>query len=66
MKPSPWTWNTAPPVERGWWVRENCRYAGGDLARLCDLFNLTEDGAKRILNGDIWRPEYERPAENRL
>ena len=55
-----WTWETATPSDRAIWVRDSMRHCRQDLRALCDLFQLTEDGAVRILNGDIWRPEYER------
>lgn len=56
---SAWTWATASAVERGCWVREHMRSMRYSVPGLCELFGLTEDGARKILNGDDWRPEYE-------
>lgn len=62
-----WTWATADPQERGMWVRENfTKSCMADIDRLCSLFLLTKDGAQKILDGDIWRPEYEQPTINEI
>jgi hypothetical protein len=55
-----WTWAAASPAERGLWVRNHLPHCLGNLDKLCALFNLTEDGCKRILNGEDWQPEFER------
>lgn len=59
-----WTWDKATPFERGQWVRKHVGTCRHDIGKLCDLFNLTANGAERILNGDEWRPEYEQPDVN--
>lgn len=58
------TWDTAGPRERGMWVRDHLKVCRYDIRRLCDLFELTEAGAERILAGEDWQPEFERPAVN--
>ena len=63
---SHWIWATASAAERGVWVRDSFRHCRYDIAKLCDLFNLTQDGAERILSGESWRPEFERPDINYL
>jgi hypothetical protein len=58
-----WQWKTATPVERGDWVRAhspNCQ----TIDQLAHVFSLTQAGAFKILNGDIWRPEYDAPSDN--
>lgn len=59
-----WTWATAGAQERGEWVRHSFQHCLGNVSALCELFNLTAHGAKQILDGDDWRPEYEQPAVN--
>lgn len=60
-----WNWATGSPEERGEMVR---RHVGGTrpLPRenLKLLFDLTDEGLDKIMNGDCWRPEYEAPAVN--
>jgi len=56
-----WTWATASWQERGDFVRQHFRMPrplSHDQAR--DLFNLTEEGLMAIINGDTWKPDYDR------
>ena len=50
------SWDEATPFERGEWIRRYAR--GGRSGNLLQLFQLSNDGLKRILNGDTWRAEY--------
>ena len=61
-----WTWATASARERGIWVRASFRGCLHGIPALCDLFELTESGARKILDGDEWRPEYQRSSVNVL
>lgn len=54
-----WTWENAGPELRGVWIRNHVAPCES-LPVLCELFHLTEEGAQRIVDGDKWRPEYER------
>lgn len=54
-----WTWDNATYAERGQMIRDHLWPCKGDVAELCSLFQLTEAGCKRILDGDHWRPEYD-------
>jgi hypothetical protein len=55
-----WKWETGTPQERADTVRRHA-FDGRPIpeANLLTLFNLTEVGLRRILGGDIWRPEYD-------
>lgn len=55
-----WSWETGTPAERAHTVRRHA-FDGRPIpeANLLTLFNLTEVGLRRILAGDIWRPEYD-------
>lgn len=46
------------------WVRDHLAICRHSTDALCNLFNLTKDGAERILQGDDWKPSYERPSVN--
>ena len=52
---------TGSPRELGQMVRDHLGPCLG-IQKLCGLFHLTEDGARKILDGEDWWPEYERPA----
>lgn len=54
-----WTWKDATPRERGIWVRQSLRDCLSNRDKLRELFNLTEDGVDKILNGSDWYPEFE-------
>lgn len=61
-----WSWNTGTPRERAMMVRDH-HIRGtclGNKQILGDLFNLTEDGVEKILNGADWHPDHERPSIN--
>lgn len=62
---SAWRWATSSPQERAEMIR---RHAGGTrplpVANLCELFDLTEFGLMRVMAGEDWKPEFERPAVN--
>lgn len=58
-------WSSAGPRERAMMVRNHANAPRPvPRANLCNLFNLTEDGLTKILNGDDWRPEHEPPSVN--
>lgn len=40
-------------------IRSHLVACHGSRLTLCKLFLLTEEGARKILDGDDWRPEYE-------
>lgn len=61
----PWTWAGADAHERGEWVRYHMPSVHHDMRELCRLFRLTREGAAAILDGDDWRPSYERPLNPR-
>lgn len=56
-----WTWERAPPRERAEMVR-NHTYGAKPLSwdAIKELFCLTDIGMRRIMAGDIWRPEYQQ------
>lgn len=49
-----WNWASGTPRERAEMVRRT-----GSRVNLCTLFNLTEDGLNKIMNGHDWKPEFE-------
>lgn len=57
-----WTWATATARERGEWVRTHGKM-NLEFLDLCNLFNLTANGAWKILKGDDWRPDYDMDQE---
>ena len=51
-----WSWKTGTPEERANMVRSHKQFP---IETICRMFDLTLDGADRILRqDDIWRPEY--------
>lgn len=57
----PWTWVDGTPRERANMVRAHHRPAlMVPFDQLCELFNLTTNGLHKILDGDDWRPQYQR------
>lgn len=54
------TWETANPVERAIWVRDNLKQFDRDKVR--ELFRLTEEGLQAIEDGAAWRQDYEQAA----
>lgn len=54
-----WTWKSGTPRERADMIRSHLVACHGSRLTLCKLFLLTEEGARKILDGDDWRPEYE-------
>lgn len=53
-----WNWETGTAHERAETVRSHWEHCFS-MEQLRDLFSLTDDGCRRILNGDDWRPLYE-------
>lgn len=49
----PWAWVTGTPRERADMIRSHWRFG---REKLCDLFNLTDEGLTAILDGDDWTP----------
>jgi hypothetical protein len=59
-----WTWETGSAHERGVMVRQHVTALRANIRSLGDLFLLTDNGVEKILQGDDWRPEYDRPSIN--
>lgn len=56
-----WTWETGTANERAHMIRNHADGAR-PLSReaLKELFRLSDEGLTAILNGDLWRPEYQQ------
>lgn len=52
----PFRWAYATPTERAECVRNHHKAIAFD--NLCELFELTPEGAYAILSGDDWAPRY--------
>jgi len=52
-----WTWETASRSERGEWIRSHEMKL--DRNHLKQLFCLTDEGMKAILDGSDWHPRFE-------
>lgn len=52
-----WTWELGTPRERADTIRAHSQ-SRLSVEQLCELFYLTPDGARAILRGDNWKPEY--------
>lgn len=55
-----WTWVKATPRERAEFVRQHRHDSSFTQDKLCELFDLTHDGLRQIMNGADWRPDYKR------
>lgn len=54
-----WTWATGTPRERAEMVRGTMKHIHFSNEKAKELFNLSDGGLAKILDGGDWRPEYE-------